>query len=33
MPQEPIFAILVQSLMKGYDPDEPETRYGMISSS
>lgn len=33
MPQEPTFAMLVQSLIKGCDPDAPETRHGLISSS
>ncbi len=33
MSQELTFAILVQSPIKGRDPDPPETRHGMISSS
>lgn len=33
MPQKLTFAILVQSPIEGCDPDAPETRHGMVSSS
>ncbi|TDU74859.1 hypothetical protein EDD91_1520 [Streptomyces sp. KS 21] len=33
MSQELTFAILGKSPIKGRDPDAPETRHGMISSS
>ncbi len=33
MPQEPTFVIPVQFPIKGCDPDAPEARHGMVSSS